>query len=52
VLVSGVNRHDGMLVGPILDSMPAIERGGQGHQRRRPLKLHAALGYDGPRVPR
>ena len=32
--------------------MPAIKRGGRGHPRRRPVKLHAALGYDNPRVRR
>ena len=52
VLVSGANRHDSMLVEPILNSMPAIKRGGRGHPRRRPLKLHADKGYDVPRVRR
>jgi hypothetical protein len=33
-----------MLVESILDSMPAIKRGGRGHPRRRPVKLHARLG--------
>src|SRR4051812_1980314 len=41
-----------MLVEPILDSMPAIRRGGHGHPRRRPIKLHADKGYDVPRVRR
>jgi transposase len=39
-----------MLVEPIPDSMPAIKRGGRGHPRRRPVKLHADKGYDTPRV--
>ena len=52
IAVSGANRHDSMLVEPILDSMPAIKRGGRGHPRRRPLKLHADKGYDIPRVRR
>ncbi|WP_091216539.1 IS5 family transposase [Geodermatophilus siccatus] len=52
VLVSGANRHDSMLVEPILDTMPAIKRGGRGHPRRRPLKLHGDKGYDNPRVRR
>jgi hypothetical protein len=52
VLVSAANRHDSLFVEPILDSMPAIKRGGRGHPRRRPAKLHAALGYDNPRVRR
>jgi transposase len=41
-----------MLVEAILDSMPAIKRGGRGHPRRRPVKLHADKGYDNPRVRR
>ena len=52
VAVSGANRNDSMLVEPILDSMPAIRRGGRGHPRRRPDKLHADKGYDVPRVRR
>ncbi len=32
--------------------MPAIRRGGRGHPRRRPLKLHGDKGYDNPRVRR
>ena len=49
---SGANRHDSMLVEPILDAMPAIKRGGRGHPRRRPVKLHGDKGYDNPRVRR
>ena len=41
-----------MLVEPLLDGMPAIKRGGRGHPRRRPVKLHADKGYDNPRVRR
>jgi hypothetical protein len=52
VAVSGANRNDSMLVELILDSMPAIRRGGRGHPRRRPIKLHADKGYDIPRVRR
>ena len=44
VAVSAANRHDSMLVEPILDGMPAILCGGRGHPRRRPVKLHARLG--------
>src|SRR4051794_23690658 len=50
IAVSGAHRHDSMLVEPILDGMPAIECGGRGHPRRRPVKLHADKGYDNPRV--
>src|SRR3712207_179968 len=32
--------------------MPAIKRGGRGHPRRRPVKLHGDKGYDNPRVRR
>jgi hypothetical protein len=52
VLVSAANRHDSLFVEPILDGMPAIKRGGRGHPRRRPVKLHADRGYDTPRVRR
>ncbi len=52
VAVSDANRHDSMLVEPILHSMPAIKRGGRGHPRRRPAKLHGDKGYDNPRVRR
>ena len=52
MLVSAANRHDSLFVEPILDSMPAIKRGGRGHPRRRPLKLHGDKGYDNPRVRR
>ena len=52
VLVSAANRHDSLFVEPILDGMPAIKRGGRGHPRRRPVKLHGDKGYDNPRVRR
>jgi hypothetical protein len=52
VLVSAANRHDSLFVEPILDGMPAIKRGGRGHPRRRPAKLHGDKGYDNPRVRR
>src|SRR3712207_279113 len=38
VLVSAANRHDSLLVGPILDGLPGIKRGGRGHPRRRDRK--------------
>jgi hypothetical protein len=46
VLVSGANRHDSMLVEPILDGMPAITRG---HPRRRPVKLTSCTDARFPR---
>ncbi len=52
VLVSAANRHDSLFVEPILDSMPAINRGGRGHPRRRPAKRRRDKGYDYPRVRR
>ena len=52
MLVSAANRHDSLFVEPILDGMPAIKRGGRGHPRRRPGKLHGHQGYDLPPVPR
>jgi hypothetical protein len=39
IAVSGVNRHDSMLVEPILDSKPAIKGVSIGHPRRQPIKL-------------
>ncbi len=50
MLVSGANRHDRLFVEPIPDGMQAIKRGGRGHPRRRPIKLHGDKGYDIPRV--
>ena len=52
VAVSGANRNDCLQVQPLLDSMPAIRRGGRGHPRRRPVKLHADKAYDIPWVRR
>ena len=33
MVISGANRHDSMLLEPILDSMPAIKVGGRGQWR-------------------
>lgn len=52
VLVLAANRHDNLFVEPIFDGMPAIRRGGRGHPRRRPGKLHGDKGYDIARVRR
>ncbi len=52
IAVSGANWHASMLVEPILDSTPANKRGGRGHPRRRPLKLHAGKGSDNRRARR
>lgn len=52
MLVSAANRHDSRFVEPILDGMPAIKRGGRGHPRRRPGKLHGDKSHDIPRVRR
>jgi transposase len=52
VLVSAANPPDSPFVEPLLDGMPGIERGGRGHPRRRPVKLHGDKGYDIPRVRR
>lgn len=49
VIVSGANRHDSIYLEPVLDSMPAIEVGGRGHPRRRPVKLHGGKGCDNRR---
>jgi transposase len=50
VAVSGANRHDSMLVEPLLDQIAGVKTGrGPGRPRRRPDKLHADKGYDNPR---
>lgn len=46
IIVCGVNRHDSIFLEPMLDSMPAINVGGRGHPRRRPVTLHGDKGYD------
>ncbi len=51
-LVPAADRHDSLLVEPIQDSMPTIERGGRGRPRRRPATLHRDEDYDAPRVRR
>ncbi len=51
-MISAANRHDSLFVEPILDGLPAITRGGRGHPRRRPARLHGDKGYDNPRVRR
>ena len=43
--LSGVNRHDSMMLAPTLDAVPGV-RNGQGRPRRRPSKLHADKAYD------
>jgi transposase len=52
VLAAGLAPHASLLVGPLLDTMPTIKRGGRGHPRRRPVKLHGDKGHDNPRVRR
>ncbi len=52
VAVSGANRHDSVLVKPILDNLPAVKGADRGRPRRRPIKLHADKGYDNRRVRR
>jgi len=52
VLAAGLAPHASLLVGPLLDTMPTIKRGGRGHPRRQPVKLHGDKGHDNPRVRR
>jgi transposase len=52
VAISGANRHDSVLVEPILDRLPPVKGVGRGRPRRRPVKLHADKGYDNNRVRR
>ena len=50
--VPPANRHGSLFVEPILNWMLATKRGGRGHPRRRPVKLHGDKDYDNPRVRR
>ena len=52
VAISGANRHDSMLVEPILDGLAPVKGRGRGRPRRRPIKLHADKAYDSKRVRR
>jgi transposase len=52
VAITGANRHDSMLVEPILDSLSPVKGRGRGRPRRRPVKLHADKAYDNKRVRR
>ncbi|WP_431606321.1 IS5 family transposase [Kocuria rosea] len=52
VAISGANRHDSMLVEPILDGLAPVKGRGRGRPRRRPIKLHADKAYDNKRVRR
>ncbi|WP_432522801.1 IS5 family transposase [Kineococcus sp. SYSU DK006] len=49
VVLSGANRHDSMLLAPLLDGQRAVKGVGRGRPRRRPVKLHADKGYDNRR---
>nr|CAA53585.1 unnamed protein product [Leifsonia xyli subsp. cynodontis] len=50
VEISGANRHDSMLVEPVLDNITAIKGVGRGRPRRRPVIFHADKAYDNRRV--
>ena len=52
VAITGANRHDSMLVEPILDGLSPVKGRGRGRPRRRPVKLHADKAYDNRRVRR
>jgi len=52
IAVTGANRHDSMLVEPILDRLRPVKVPGRGRPRRRPVKLHADKAYDNRRVRR
>jgi transposase len=45
LILSPANRHDSLLLEPILDAVPPL-RGRRGRPRRRPGKLHADKAYD------
>ncbi len=50
VELSGANRHDSMLVEPVLDNLTPVKGVGRGRPRRRPVKFHADKAYDNKRV--
>jgi transposase len=50
VEISGANRHDSMLVEPVLDNIAPIKGVGRGRPRRRPVIFHADKAYDNRRV--
>lgn len=50
VAIAGANRHDSMLVEPILDGPARAKGRARGRPRRRPVKLHADKAYDNRRV--
>nr|WP_258558849.1 IS5 family transposase [Kocuria rosea] len=52
VAITGANRHDSMLVEPILDGLSPVKGRGRSRPRRRPVKLHADKAYDSKRVRR
>ena len=52
IAITGANRHDSMLVEPILDRLRPVKGTGRGRPRRRPIKLHADKAYDNRRVRR
>ena len=49
VAVTGANRHDSMLIEPMLDALPAVQHR-RGRPRRRPDRLYADKGYDNRQV--
>jgi transposase len=52
IAVTGANRHDSMLVEPILDRLRPVKIRGRGRPQRRPVQLHADKAYDNRRVRR
>jgi transposase len=50
IAITCANRHDSMLVEPILDRLRPVKGTGRGRPRRRPAKLHAHKAYDNRRV--
>jgi transposase len=50
VAITGANRHDSMLVEPVLDRLGPVRNPSCGRPRRRPVKLYADKAYDNRRV--
>lgn len=47
--LTGANVHDSLILGELLDMVPAVHSGRRGRPRLRPEKLHADKAYDFPR---
>ena len=49
LILTGANRHDSVVLAPVLDAVPGLRFGGRGRPRKRRAKLHADKAYDSRR---